>query len=890
MNGLGIRVFLVPFLVEENYMISRERANQIQMYAFIIIVIAHIVYADIALDVDITKRIVFYAIGFSLVASMCLFVIKHKTWSEIGFIITSIVAAHLIGESLGTLPYSPVIYMLMSAAIVIIGDLRLSNWYITLVNLAIIYDVTTHHHIISRTLTLDYYVMLLLFCETMLFAQCFVVKLYQTKVQEIVERNQLLNKAQKSKDEFLANMSHEIRTPMNAIIGMTELIMREEDTSEKVQEYCYNIQSSGENLLAIINDILDFSKIESGKMNIYYEPYSIASVIQDVANTAMFRRGFKDVEIIIDCDPMIPKQLIGDVVRNRQILMNLVTNAVKYTEKGHVFISLSCYNKEGVNCLHMIVADTGIGIREEDKAHLFESFSRMDTTRNRSIEGTGLGLPLCKRLTQAMNGTIEVESEYGVGTVVKVDIPQEIEDESPFLTIHNADSMKIIVYGDWEQFGTKANDYYRVANTNTWSGFGVSYRVIFSFSELMKVVEQNDVTHIYTGMTEYADQRSYFERIAKTIKVFILYDPQYPIKLGPDIHGVQLPFYSVNLAASLNGESIYSQYIDKKDIHISFKAPFARVLIVDDNDVNLRVAEGVLKLYDVTCVLARSGKEAIELLKDQDIDIVFMDHMMPEMDGIEAAKIIRRVGGEYGRSLPIIALTANAVNDAKNLFKSNGFQDFIAKPISIKRVDSVLRRWLPGTKVELIDEKTKKQIPEFDDGIVLDEHQSSIFDIDESHNEKLVSDDKIDTNAEMKNSKSDVSVNDSALEQHGDKVPSDFVFMNINEEVALENMGQQRDLYKELLEYCLELEEQRKQEITESFEQQDWQEYAIRVHALKGGMRSLGVEELALAAQKMELAAKENRISDVLEGNAHLMEEYERGHRSIEMFLKSFHI
>ncbi len=889
---MTLEEFLVSFLSRRMPMISRKQANRMQICAFIVIVIAHIVYADYALEIDITNRINFYAMGFSVIACICLFAIKHAFLSEIGFIITSIIATHIIGESLGTLPYSLVIYMVMSAAIVIIGDLKISICYVVMVNFAILYDVTTHYFVISKTMKLDYYVMLILFCETMLIAQCVVVKLYQTKVQEIEERNHLLNAAQKSKDEFLANMSHEIRTPMNAIIGMTELIMREEDTTEKIKEYCYNIQSSGENLLAIINDILDFSKIESGKMNICYEPYSIASVIQDVANTAMFRRGFKDVEIIIDCDPTIPKQLIGDVVRNRQILMNLVTNAVKYTEEGHVFISLSCYNKEGVNCLHMIVADTGIGIREEDKAHLFESFSRLDTTRNRSIEGTGLGLPLCKRLTQAMNGTIEIESEYGVGTVVKVDIPQEIEDSSPFLSIDNAESMEIVVYGDWEQFGIKANDYYRVANANTWSGFGVSYRVILTFSELMKAVEENSITHIYTGMGEYTDQKSYFEHIAKKIKVFILYDPQYPIKFGPNIRGVQLPFYSVNLAASLNGESIYSQYIDKKDVHISFKAPFARVLIVDDNDVNLRVAEGVLKLYDVTCVLARSGKEAIEILKDQDIDIVFMDHMMPEMDGIEAAKIIRRVGGEYGRQLPIIALTANAVNDAENLFRSNGFQDFIAKPISIRRIDTVLRRWLPGTKIELIDETSKKQIPEFDDGIILDDKATSIFGGAANQiksNESIFEADKFKQHHNENESKG-VNVNDKDSFEVGNRIEPDFVLMHINEEGALENMGQQRDLYKELLEYCLELEEQRKLEIIESFEQQDWQEYAIRVHALKGGMRSLGVEELALAAQQMELAAKENRIDDVLEGHAHLLEEYERGHRSIQIFLENFHI
>ncbi len=852
-------------------MVSRKWSNQIQIFGFIAIVVAHIVYAGYVLDVDITRKIMIYAIGSSVLAAISLLAIKSRFWSEIGFIVISILTSHIIGEELHTLPYSLVVYMLLSVGMIIIGSFKLSCWYIAIVNVAVFNELITHYEIITQTMRIEYYVMLLLFCETMLLAQCLIVMLYQQKVREIEEQNQLLNEAQKSKDEFLANMSHEIRTPMNAIVGMTELIMREEDASEKIKEYCFNIQSSGENLLAIINDILDFSKIESGNMNIFYEPYSIASVVQDVANAAMFRRGYKEIEIIIDCDPTMPKQLVGDVVRNRQILMNLVTNAVKYTKEGTVFISLSCYEKEEMNWLHMEVADTGIGIREEDKGRLFETFTRMDTTRNRSVEGTGLGLPLCKRLTQAMNGTIEIESEYGVGTRVVVDIPQEIEDVSPFLTIENSESIKVVVYGDWDKYGQKANDYYRIANTNTWSGFGVSYRVMLSFSELIKVMERNEITHLYTGVGEYTDQKDYFERISKRIKVFVMYDPQYPVKFGANIHGVQLPFYSVNLAASLNGESFYNQYINKKEVKIGFKAPYARVLVVDDNDVNLRVAEGVLRLYDVNCILARSGKEAIELLKDQDIDMVFMDHMMPEMDGIETTKIIRRIGGEYGKKLPIVALTANAVNDAKEMFKRNGFQDFIAKPISMKRVDSVLRRWLPGTKIELVDEASKKKIPNFDVEDLFEDNESGAIESASATARKESQEDIIGNSTEQ-----------------SDK--ADFVAMKIDEEIALENMGYQRELFKELLEYCLELEAQRKEEINESFEQQDWAEYAIRVHALKGGMRSLGVEELALAAQEQEFAAKEQRIEDVLTGHIHLMSEYERGHRSIEGFLKTFKV
>lgn len=830
-------------------MLSRKSTNQIELWSVIIFLVAHILYEGAILDIDITKRIIAYTIGLMIIAAISLFLIRNRLCSQIGYMISALVAIHVIGEEMNAVPYFLIIYMLLGTIIVIVGELKVSFCYFCIVNAFLIFDITNYYHIITSRSTFEYYMMLVMFGETILCIHMLIVVVYQRKIKEIEERNALLHESQKNKDEFLANMSHEIRTPMNIIMGTLELIMREE-TSEKVKEHCFNIRSAGEALVAVIDDILDFSKIESGKLTILCEPYSIATVVQDVVNTAMFRRGFKEIEIIIDCIPTMPKMFFGDVLRMRQILMNIVINAVKYTDKGHIFVSLYCYEQEGENWLHMEVRDTGIGIKEEDQKYLFDSFSRMDIIRNRSIEGTGLGLALCKRLLDAMNGTIQIKSEYGVGTTVYVDLPQKVAEEGPLLSIKNASEMKVVMFGDREEYEPMAHEYYRTANDNTWAGLGVSYHVILSFADLMKVVEQNEVTHLYTGAQEYTDQRSYFDNIAKQIKIFVMHDPQYPIKLGENIHGVNMPFYSINLASSINGETVYSQYIDKKEVQIAFKAPYVRALIVDDNDVNLRVAEGVLKLYDVNCVWAKSGKEAIELLKDQDIDIVFMDHMMPEMDGVEATKIIRRVGGEYAKNLPIVALTANAVNDAKTFFLNNGFDDFISKPISLKSVDAVLRRCIPGEKIEWV-----KETDETVDSCVKDDSEGS-----EVIENQFVSNNTM------------------------------FVSMQINEETALENMGNQRDLFKELLEYCLELEEQRKQEIVESYEAQDWEEYAIRVHGLKGGMRSLGVEELALVAQEQEHAAKENRIEDVVAGHMHLMNEYERGHRSIEEYLKTFQV
>ncbi len=828
-------------------MVGRKTANLIEIIEFILFVMVHVVYSANFLDWEVTKHVLMYAVGMSVIAAICLLLLKDLLWSQTGFIICIMVATYLIGREMNSLVFGICIYMVSGALISIIGNMRLNMRYIIIVNLAIVFSIITQYSVIVSQVRIGYYLMMILFCEAFLITENLMVLFYQQKVEEIETQNTLLNIAQKSKDEFLANMSHEIRTPMNAIVGMSELIMREEDISDKVKEYCYNIQSSGENLLGIINDILDFSKIESGKMDIIYEPYSIASVIQDIANTAMFRKGFKDIDIIVDCSPNMPRQLYGDVLRNRQILMNFVSNAVKFTEEGYVFISVSCHEKDGENWLKMQVKDTGIGIKKEEQVHLFESFTRMDSKRNRSIEGTGLGLVLCKRLVETMHGTIKIYSEYGEGTTIVADIPQRIADSAPFLTLKGNEDIKVALYEDGEQENTKGIPYYKLVNRHIWEELKISYRTIHSFEEVLKVVEEGKMTHIFMGVAEYTDQRNYFDQISGDIKVFVVFDPQYPVRLGENIYGVNMPFYSMNVLSALNGEAFYNQFIDEKAVKIVFKAPFARALVVDDNEINLRVAEGILKLYDITCTLARSGKEAIELLKDQDMDIVFMDHMMPELDGIETTEIIRRTGGEYGRNLPIIALTANVANGAREMFLQQGFQGFLPKPVGLKTVDKILRRWLPASKIEMIDEEKEK--------------------------ESELADDSLLKEPEIKTT-----------------VQRNFPYMDINEKQALENMGGQRDMYKELLEYCLEFEVQRKGEIEEKFREQDWKEYTILIHALKGGMRSLGVEEIAQLAQAQEFACKENRIDDAIAGHAHLMEEYDRAHRSIEAYVADMEV
>ncbi|MGN0670511.1 MAG: sensor histidine kinase, partial [Oscillospiraceae bacterium] len=274
----------------------------------------------------------------------------------------------------------------------------------------------------------------------------FITKYLSERSAALAEAIDDAETANSSKSNFLANMSHEIRTPMNAIVGMTELILREHDISETVQENCFNIQNSGRSLLSIINDILDFSKIESGKMELIEENFNIASTLNDVINMAITRKGDKKLEIIVHADPEIPVGLIGDEIRIRQVIINLVTNAIKYTREGCVSIRVSQTKHDyGIN-LSVSVSDTGIGITEVDLEKIFSSFEQVDTKKNRSVEGTGLGLAISKKLITQMGGFINVTSEYGKGSEFRFVIPLKVSDAKPFVTISDADKVHAAGY------------------------------------------------------------------------------------------------------------------------------------------------------------------------------------------------------------------------------------------------------------------------------------------------------------------------------------------------------------------------------------------------------------------------------------------------------------
>lgn len=517
---------------------------------------------------------------------------------------------------------------------------------------------------------------------------------YQRQQQELLFKAE---EASRAKSDFLANMSHEIRTPMNAIMGMCELVLNEKDLSEEVRDNCNNIHLSGRNLLGIINDLLDFSKIESGKMDLICDSYQVSSMLNDIINMAMARKGDKAIELMVDCDPRIPDRLYGDEIRIRQVVINLLTNAIKFTHEGGVLFRISARKESyGVNLI-FIIRDSGIGIKEENMDKIFQSFSQVDTKKNRSIEGTGLGLAISKQLVRKMGGVLHVASTYGAGTEFTVVIPQKVVEEKPMVQVHEAADKDCLCYIRMDKFNHPfVKETYQMIMEHIGENLGIRYRICPTLEETkIELASGRKYGHLFLGREEYQESKKYFDRLSNQIYITVVQERMDHAPLAKSMRNVYKPFYVLPIGNVINGEKLSFDPGNKETSAKRFTAPGAKILVVDDNAMNLKVVLGLLKPYHMTIMTAESGPQAIEMAKSADYHIIFMDHMMPGMDGVEALHAIRDLEGDYFKELPIVALTANAVSGAREMFLSEGFQDFVTKPIEMNAMERSLRQWLP---------------------------------------------------------------------------------------------------------------------------------------------------------------------------------------------------
>ena len=628
--------------------------------------------------------------------------------------------------------------------------------------------------------------------------------------------NMELRKTSNMKSDFLANMSHEIRTPMNAVIGMAEMALRE-DVSPAAREYIGQIKSSGQTLLTIINDILDFSKIESGKMDISDVEYEPMSMINDVSNIIMTRIGSKDLDLTVDVNPNLPSGLYGDNIRIKQVLVNLANNAVKFTDAGNVNLKIDFLQiSEDEIELYVAVADTGRGIRESDMNRLFQSFQQLDSKRNRNVEGTGLGLAISRQLVALMRGKIHVDSEYGKGSTFSFVIPQKVTDSS--YAVEKVAKNLVAA-------GLIQSEYTARELAMDMEKLGVTYERLESEEDLGRVKDHN------AGYL-FVEQPLFTEAV------------QYFLKLNPDVCGVLLanyrevrsydlanlrvvkkPLYILGLSNIFNGKEEIGSVSFMETEDFDFTAPKAEILVVDDNAINLTVVKGLLNPLKMKIDTALSGKDAVLMTTDKRYDIIFMDHMMPEMDGVETTRVIRRLLGNNGQ-VPIIALTANAVEGTAEMFINEGMNDFVTKPIEMRVIISKLHKWLPPEKIE-------------------------------KNRDKKMNAARLNANRDNKAS----------------QTTTDISIEGLDVKRAMEFLGNENLFWSVLKEYYRVID--KKCAMIQEYEQKEqWKEYTVEVHALKSASKQIGALDLAQVAEQMEAAGNAGNAALIHKITPGMLEEY----------------
>lgn len=804
-------------------MLPFKKTMQLSLFEYLTYIIIHIIYGFYTNGPDMAW---FLCLSFVPFLFACLIFVAAENEHLIirWFYISVIVSGCFLGYFLGTI--SMLIFIFMATAVLIsmfiIPALLIEYIFATACILLAIPCFL--QEMIRNVMPIPLYFLYLAIYAIGNISLLMLVKGSENYRMVMEEKTEEAARAVEVKSNFLANMSHEIRTPMNAIIGMAEMAIRGNVPKEE-KEYLYQIRESGNSLLSIINDILDYSKVESGKLELVEAEYEIMPLINDVAHMMNARIGNKDLELILEVDPGIPCKLYGDDLRLKQVIINLVGNAVKFTKEGAVTLRVNYYKtNEGID-LYISVKDTGIGIQKEDMEKLFDSFQQVDTKRNRKMEGSGLGLAISKQMIELMGGSLMVESEYGKGSEFHFMIPQKIVDDTPSVMLKEEKRIRAL--------GFFYNSYVKSAFYNLMIQLGVDYKGCNRIEQLMNLLP-NHYDYIFIEQECLSEMIRKMLENAKETTCILVTGLYYMAEEDTWYRVLKKPLYCLSVAAVFNHEEVEENLHRKREFVTQFAAPGAKVLVVDDNAVNLKVTKGILKSFRMTVDTCTSGKEAIRLVKANRYDLVFMDHMMPEMDGVEATHIIRALEGDYYKKLPVIAFTANVISGVKEHFLKEGLNDFLAKPLELADVNQKLKKWLPKEKIISMEEA--------------------------------------------------MDMEERAAAQRA-SADWDLGIKGVDSRRAIEMIGDKEVYLETLLDYYDGFEKKYEKLIQYDAEER-LGEYTVEVHGLKGISRMIGAFELGDMAEQLEKYGKLGDVAAIHKHNPRLLAGYKELKEALEPYKK----
>lgn len=644
------------------------------------------------------------------------------------------------------------------------------------------------------------------------FARIIIDK-WSMVLEESMQEIDYLKDATERLDDFLANVSHEIRTPVNAVIGLTGVCLEKEQDGELSTDL-KSIQEAGRRVGEQISDILDYSEIDRKILVRNDEDYMISSVLNDlVVQLRPYKR--PELELVIDVDPAIPSVMNTDVGKLKKVLWHLIMNGLKYTKEGGVYVRISAVEQEyGIN-LCIEVTDTGVGMSEEELERIYERYYQADSGRSRMGGGLGLGVPIVSGFVASLGGFMTIESTPGAGTTVRVSLPQKVIDPDGCMSLVRRESLCLGAYLHFDKYpNPNVREYYNRMVGNIVHGLGVQMHRVDNVENLRRLVDSVRLTHLFIAVEEYESDPGYIEELGREMVVVVVADDGFMLPGNSRLKIMEKPFYCFPVTTVLNMEP------GDEESELKIRCPGLEALVVDDEPMNLTVAKGIFKGYGMNVTTVLSGQDAIEICRERSFGIVFMDHMMPGMDGIEAMKTLRTDRSIISKDMPIVALTANAVSTAKEMFLSAGFDGFVSKPVELNELERVLKRVLPKSAItyETVSEQESADRGGY----------------------KGLKAAGIDTVSGLRYSQRDEQLYETLLKQFVTEAPS------------------------------------KKAKIENYYENKDFRDYEILVHALKSTSKMIGAGRLSEMAKNLEFLAKEGGDGITAEMHDDLLSLYDK--------------